>query len=82
MTVLLTEAAVPATGLPMTEADYFSLGPTAARVELWDGTLHACPRETPRHQLIQGSLVTRQNSMMLGSPYASTPAASPSPTWW
>jgi Uma2 family endonuclease len=58
MTVLLTEAAVPATGLPLTEADYFSLGPTAARVELWDGTLHACPRETPRHQLIQGALAT------------------------
>lgn len=72
MTVLVTEAAVPATGLPMTEADYFSLGPTAARVELWDGTLHACPRETPRHQLIQGALATalragRENMNILPS---------------
>jgi|tagenome__1003787_1003787.scaffolds.fasta_scaffold20956319_2 Uma2 family endonuclease len=56
MTILLSESAVPATGLPMTEADYFAVGPTAARVELWDGTLHACPRESPRHQLIQGAL--------------------------
>jgi Uma2 family endonuclease len=58
MTIVLTENPVPATGLPLTEADYFSVGPTAARVELWDGTLHACPRESPRHQLIQGALST------------------------
>jgi Uma2 family endonuclease len=58
MTILLSESSVPATGLPLTEADYFSVGPTAARVELWDGTLHACPRETPRHQLIQGALAS------------------------
>ena len=58
MTVLLSDSPVPATGLPLTEADYFAVGPTAARVELWDGTLHACPRESPRHQLIQGALAT------------------------
>ena len=58
MTILLSESSVPATGLPLTEADYFSVGPTAARVELWDGTLHACPRESPRHQLIQGALAS------------------------
>jgi Uma2 family endonuclease len=58
MTVILSDSPVPVTGLPLTEADYFAVGPTAARVELWDGTLHACPRESPRHQLIQGALAT------------------------
>jgi len=72
MTILLSESAVPATGLPLTEADYLSVGPTAARVELWDGTLHACPRETPRHQLIQGALASalragRENMHILPS---------------
>jgi len=56
MTVLLTDSALPTTGLAMTEADYFALGSSGARVELWDGSLHTCPRETPRHQLIVGAL--------------------------
>jgi Uma2 family endonuclease len=72
MTILLSESSMPATGLPLTEADYFSVGPTAARVELWDGTLHACPRETPRHQLIQDALASalragRENMHILPS---------------
>jgi Uma2 family endonuclease len=72
MTILLSDSPVPATGLPMTEADYFAVGPTAARVELWDGTLHACPRESPRHQLIQGALASalragRENMHILPS---------------
>jgi Uma2 family endonuclease len=56
MTMLLTDSALPTTGLPVTEADYLALGPTGSRVELWDGSLHTCPRETPRHQLIVGAL--------------------------
>ncbi len=56
MTVLLTDNALPTAGLPVTEIDYLSLGPTGSRVELWDGSLHSCPRETPRHQLIVGAL--------------------------
>ncbi|MDT4993670.1 MAG: hypothetical protein QOH97_3562 [Actinoplanes sp.] len=56
MTVLLSDNAMPTAGLPMTEIDYLSLGPTGSRVELWDGSLHSCPRETPRHQLIVGAL--------------------------
>jgi Uma2 family endonuclease len=72
MTILMSQSSVPATGLPLTEADYFQVGPTAARVELWDGTLHACPRETPRHQLIQGALASalrtgRENMHILPS---------------
>ena len=55
-TMLLSDSVLPTTGLPVTEADYFALGPTGARVELWDGSLHTCPRETPRHQLIVGAL--------------------------
>ncbi|GGL04927.1 Uma2 family endonuclease [Mangrovihabitans endophyticus] len=56
MTVLLSDGPLPTAGLPVSEADYFSLGPTGSRVELWDGSLHSCPRETPRHQLIVGAL--------------------------
>jgi len=56
MTVLLTDSTLPTAGLPVSEAEYFALGPTGARVELWDGSLHTCPRETPRHQLIVGAL--------------------------
>src|SRR3954471_10294618 len=56
MTMLLTDSALPTTGLPVTEADYLALGPTGSRVELWNGSLHTCPRETPRHQLIVGAL--------------------------
>ncbi|GAB1643030.1 Uma2 family endonuclease [Krasilnikovia sp. MM14-A1259] len=56
MTILLSDSVLPTTGLPLSEGDYFALGPTGARVELWDGSLHSCPRETPRHQLIVGAL--------------------------
>jgi Uma2 family endonuclease len=52
----LSDGALPTTGLPVTEADYLALRSTGSRVELWDGSLHICPRETPRHQLIVGAL--------------------------
>jgi Uma2 family endonuclease len=72
MTVLLTDNALPTAGLPVTEIDYLSLGPTGSRVELWDGSLHSCPRETPRHQLIVGALAValragRQDMNILSS---------------
>jgi Uma2 family endonuclease len=56
MTLLLSDSLLPTSGLPVTEADYLALGPTGNRVELWDGSLHTMPRETPRHQLIVGAL--------------------------
>jgi len=72
MTMLLTDGPLPTAGLPVTEADYMSLGPTGSRVELWDGSLHTCPRETPRHQLIAGALAValragRQDMNILAS---------------
>ncbi|GID96494.1 Uma2 family endonuclease [Amorphoplanes digitatis] len=56
MTSTLINRSLPLEALATTEADYLHLGETSARTELWDGGVLACPRDTPRHQMILSAL--------------------------
>ncbi|MFI7540978.1 Uma2 family endonuclease [Actinoplanes sp. NPDC049599] len=43
-------------GTPVTEEEFFALGETSKRVELFDGSLYMTPAPTPQHQHISSEL--------------------------
>jgi Uma2 family endonuclease len=49
-------SAILGQGTPVTEEEFFALGETSKRVELFDGGLYVTPAPTPRHQVISRRL--------------------------
>ncbi|MEU8229394.1 Uma2 family endonuclease [Actinoplanes sp. NPDC048967] len=43
-------------GTPVTEEEFFALGETSRRIELFDGSLFVTPARTPQHQHISSEL--------------------------
>jgi Uma2 family endonuclease len=43
-------------GTPVTEEEFFALGETSKRIELFDGSLYLTPAPTPQHQHISSEL--------------------------
>jgi Uma2 family endonuclease len=49
-------SAIMGQGTPVTEEEFFALGETSKRIELFDGSLFVTPAPTPRHQTISRRL--------------------------
>ncbi len=49
-------SAILGQGTPVTEEEFFALGETSKRIELFDGSLFVTPAPTPQHQHISSEL--------------------------